>query len=71
LYQFTVSYLAGAEGKRGIKQLVTVFGDAPDENKELAETKTCEGEGGDYIFKPSANPWVKVHSSPATFSMKK
>ena len=48
--------LVEVTGKRGIKQLVTVFGDAPDENKELAKTETCEGDGGDYIFEPSENP---------------
>ena len=51
--------------------MITVFGDAPDENKELAETKSCEGDGGDYIFEPSGNPWVKVRSSPATFLYEK
>ena len=42
--------------------MITVFGDAPDENKELAETETCEGDGGDYIFEPSENPWVRTRS---------
>ena len=41
--------------------MITVFGDAPDENKELAETETCEGDGGDYIFEPSESPRVRVH----------
>ena len=42
--------------------MITVFGDAPDENKELAETETYEGEGGDYIFEPFENPWVRTRS---------
>ena len=32
-----------AAGKRGIKQLIIVFDDAPEENKETAEPQTCEG----------------------------
>ena len=31
----TAFFLAGAEGKRGHKQLITVLGEAPEENKAL------------------------------------
>ena len=37
-------YLVEVAGKRGIKQLITVFGDAPEENKETAEPQICEGD---------------------------
>ena len=37
-------------GKRGDKQLITVFGDAPDENKESEEAETCEADAGAYRF---------------------
>ena len=49
-------------GKRGTKQLIIVFGDAPDENKEQAKLETCESDDGDYIFEPSENP--QGESSP-------
>ena len=32
---FDLDFLAGAEGKQGDKQLITVFGEAPEENKEI------------------------------------
>ena len=37
-------FLVEVAGKRGTKQLITVFADAPEENKETAETQTCEGD---------------------------
>ena len=37
-------YLVEVAGKRGIKQLIIVFDDAPEENKETAEPKACEGD---------------------------
>ncbi len=37
-------------GKQDDKQLITVFGDAPDENKEPEEAKTCEDDAGAYRF---------------------
>ena len=42
-------------GKRGIKQLITVLADAPDENKEKMEWKSSETIIFDYIFEPSEN----------------
>ena len=50
--------------------MITVFGDAPDENKEQAKSEACEDDGGDYIFEPSENPRVRVHSSTAIFLRK-
>lgn len=29
--------------------------EAPEVNKERAETEACEGESGDYIYEPSEN----------------
>ena len=38
------SFLVEAAGKRVIKQLIIVFDDAPEENKETAEPQACEGD---------------------------
>ena len=56
-------------GKRGTKQLITVFGDAPDENKEQGKLETCESDVGDYIFEPSENP--QGESSPPSTKKEK
>ena len=37
-------FLVEAAGKRVIKQLIIVFDDAPEENKETAEPQACEGD---------------------------
>ena len=56
-------------GKRGTKQLITVFGDAPEENKEQAKLETGESDGDDYIFEPSENP--QGESSPPSTKKRK
>ena len=49
-------FLVEAAGKRGIKQLITVFADAPEGNKEKMERKSPEAIIFDYISEPSENP---------------
>ena len=61
--------LVEVAGKRGTKQLITVFGDAPEENKEQAKLETCESDGDDYIFEPSENP--QGESSPPSTKKEK
>jgi hypothetical protein len=53
---FDLDFLAGAEGKRGDKQLITVFCDAPDENKEPEEAKTCEADEWRLYFRAVGEP---------------
>ena len=45
-----------AAGKRGTKQLLTVFADAPEENNEYAEPQTCEGDGIRLYFRAVGEP---------------
>ena len=64
-------FLAGAEGKRGHKQFITVLGEAPEENKELKGLRLAIAPHNDYIFEPSENPRVRVQFPLCHFSMKK
>ena len=48
-----------AAGKRGTKQLLTVFADAPEENNEYAEPQTCEGDGIRLYFRAVGEPWFE------------
>ena len=48
-----------AAGKRGIKQLIIVFDDAPEENKETAEPKACEGDRRRLYFRAVGEPWFE------------
>ena len=62
-----MTVLVEVAGKRGHKQLITVLGDAPDENKELKGLRLAIAPRNDYIFEPSENPRVRVplpHSTP-------
>ena len=61
--------LVEVAGKQGHKQLITVLGDAPDENKELKGLRLAIAPRNDYIFEPSENPRVRVPF--ATFDPKK
>ena len=50
-------------GKLGDKQLITVFGDAPDENKESEEAETCEADDRQLYFRAVGEPegWEFTH----------
>ena len=63
--------LEGAEGKRGDKQLITVFGDAPDENKEPEEAQTCEADERQLYFRAVGEPSGESSFPPLLFSLKK
>ena len=54
-------FLVEVTGKRGIKQLLTVFADAPEENNEYAEPQACEGDGIRLYFQAVGEP---LGSSP-------
>ena len=56
--------MVGAEGKRGHKQLITVFVDAPDENKEKIEIALAK-ENFRLYFRAVGEPKVRVHFAPA------
>ena len=67
LYPILSLFLVEVAGKRGHKQLITVLGDAPDENKEPEEAETCGDDERRLYFEPSENPRVRVplpHSTP-------
>ena len=49
-------------GKRGTKQLITVFADAPEENNEYAEPQTCEGDGIRLYFRAVGEPRSEFES---------
>ena len=68
MYQSTVPYLAGAEGKRG-ENSRTVFGDAPEENKEKIK-RVYRSEDLRLYFRAVGEPKVRVHFTPAIFQRK-
>ena len=60
--------LAGAEGKRG-ENSRTVFGDAPEENKEKIK-RVYRSEDLRLYFRAVGEPKVRVHFTPAIFRRK-
>jgi hypothetical protein len=56
------SLVVEAAGKRGTKQLITVFADAPEENKETAEPQTCEGDRRRLYFRAVGEPRSEFES---------
>ena len=50
-------YLVEVAGKRGIKQLITVFHDAPEQNKELKERGTNDAQR--LCLRAVGEPWFE------------
>ena len=51
-------------GKQGVKQLITVFADAPEENNERAEPKSCAGDRLRIYFRAvltARTPQMRLH----------
>ena len=69
LYPILSLFLVEVAGKRGDKQLITVFGDAPDENKEPEEAETCEGDERRLYFRAVGEP-LGVRVSPLRLARK-
>ena len=56
------SLVVGVTGKRGTKQLITVFADAPEENKETAEPKAYEGDRRGLYFRAVGELAVRLRT---------
>ena len=63
-----MTVLVEVAGKRGHKQLITVLGDAPDENKKPEEAETCGGDEWRLYFRAVGEP--SGESPLATFDPK-
>jgi hypothetical protein len=64
-----LTVLVEVAGKRGHEQLITLLGDAPDENKESEEAETCEDDEWRLYFRAVGKP--SGESPFATFDPQK